>query len=170
MSETAEKVAGAIAILRDAFPRQDFPDRSVALYSRMLADMDGAAVTEAVLRLIRRCTWLPSIAEIRLEVAEGECQLPTAAEAWSVACVPVEELHGVPPHELVMESIKACGGRWNIIHADRPEIIRTQFLRDYEERRRSALLEASGASPTPHVSLEPGRVTVPAGGKGEIGR
>jgi hypothetical protein len=170
MSENAERVASAIAVLRDAFPRQDFPDRSVSLYSRMLSDLDGAKVSEAVVRLIRRSTWLPSIAEIRMEVAEGECQLPTAAEAWSLACVPVEELHGVPPPELVMESIKACGGRWNIIHADRPEIIRTQFLRDYEGRRSSAILKASGASPAQHVSLEPGRVTVTAGGKGEIGR
>ena len=163
--DNAESVAAAIAVLRDAFPRQDFPDSSVSLYSRMLGDLDGTKVAEAVVRLIRRSTWLPSIAEIRLEVAEGECQLPTAAEAWLLACVPVEELHGVPPHDLVMESIKACGGRWNIIHADRPETIRAQFLRDYEERRRSALLESSGASPIQHASLETGSVEITAGGK-----
>ena len=162
--DNAERVASAIAVLRDAFPRQDFPDNSVSLYSRMLGDLDGAKVAEAVVRLIRRCTWLPSIAEIRMEVAEEECQLPSPAEAWSLACVPVEELAS-RPDELVMESIKACGGRWNIIHADRPETIRAQFLRDYEERRRSALLESSGASPIQHALLETGSVEITAGGK-----
>lgn len=165
MSSSGEKVAAAIAILRDAFPRQDFPDRSVSLYSRMLVDMDGDEVTNAVKRLIRRCTWLPSIAEIRMEVAEAVCQLPTTAEAWSLACVPAEELHGVPPPELVMESIKACGGRWNIIHADRPETIRSQFTRDYEERRTRALLKASGASPTQHDAIETSRVELPPAGR-----
>jgi len=160
----AAKVAAAIGILRDAFPRQDFPDDSVSLYGRMLLDLDGDKVSGAVLRLIRRSTWLPSVAEIRMEVAEADCQLPTAAEAWSLACVPVEELHGVPPPELVMESIWACGGRWNIIHADRPETIRAQFVRDYEERRRSALLESSGASPIQRASLETGSVELTAGG------
>lgn len=141
-------LATAIAILRDAFPRQDFPDGSVSLYINMLSDLDGVAVAEAVRRLVRRSTWLPSIAEIRLEVAEAECHLPTASEAWSMVSVPTasltsEVVASIP--EIVKESMMAMGGRFTITHSENIDTVRAHFTRDYEDRRRNALLQAAGA-------------------------
>lgn len=140
MSDVA--LAGAIAVLRDAYPRQEFPAASVRLYARMLDDLDGIQVAEAVRRLVRRSRWLPSIAEIREEVAEAQEGLPSAAEAWSLA------VGGTPraqlPH-IVVASIDAMGGRWTMLHADNQTALRAQFTRDYEERRTLAVQAAAGA-------------------------
>lgn len=144
-----EQVAMAVAVLRDAYPRQDFPDASVSLYARMLADLDGAAVADAVKRLIRRSTFLPSIAEIRSEAAEAACGLPTGAEAWSmvVGDYPRDELP-----DPVRQSLDAMGGRWSVVHSERPETLRAQFLRDYHERRSITILRASGAAAVPALA------------------
>ena len=79
------KTSEALALLRATYPRQDFPDLTVAVYGRMLADLDDEAVVPAVQRLINRCTFLPSVAEIRQEVAEARLGLPSAEEAWEIA-------------------------------------------------------------------------------------
>lgn len=140
MSETT---AMAVAALRVAYPRQDFPDDSVRLYVRMLADLDAAAVSRAVERLIRRSTFLPSVAEIRLETGEEICPLPTAAEAWTLATTKPSDRPELPSE--VREAIAAMGGTYTIMHSERPETLRAQFLRDYEQRRQTAMLEAVGA-------------------------
>lgn len=129
--------AGAVAALRDAYPRQDFPDRSVQLYMRMLADVDPSELEAAVKRLIFTQTFLPSIAEIRLEVAEDKCGFPTAAEAWTMITQtsgPDEYVRDTLPY-IVKQSLDAMGGRFSVIRSERPETIRAQFMRDYTERR-----------------------------------
>jgi hypothetical protein len=148
MSETT---AMAVAVLRIAYPRQDFPDDSVRLYVRMLADLDAAAVSRAVERLIRRSTFLPSVAEIRLETAEEICPLPTAAEAWTLATTRPADRPELPIE--VREAIAAMGGTYTIMHSERPETLRAQFLRDYEQRRATAMLETVGArAPRPQLT------------------
>ena len=69
------QLAASIAVLRLAYPRQDFPDAAVAFYVRQLVDLPPAEVEAAVDRLTKRSTWLPSIAEIRAECAEASCGL-----------------------------------------------------------------------------------------------
>lgn len=144
MSE--QTTAMAVAALRAAYPRQDFPDESVRMYVRMLSDLDPVLVGQAVERLMGRSAWLPAISEIRLEVAEATTPLPTAAEAWtlvSTAAPPGSQSLPLPP--AVRESLDAVGGRWTIMHSERPETIRSQFLRDYQQRRDTAMLESIGA-------------------------
>lgn len=136
--------AMAVAALRVAYPRQEFPDESVRLYVRMLDDLDPTMVGRATERLIRRSTFLPSVAEIRLEVAEESYALPTATEAWSMVSdrglYPLEgELPGT-----VRDSLRAVGGLW-AIKSTSGYAVRAQFLRDYEQRRATAMLEATGA-------------------------
>lgn len=154
MSDEQTTTAMAVAVLRDAYPRQEFPDASVRMYVRMLGDLDPAFVAGAVRRLIRRSAWLPSIAEIRLEVAEEIHPLPTPAEAWTLACFPQHS--GLPSPQLhaeVRASLDAVGGRWAVTHSERPETIRAQFLRDYEQRRTTAMLEAAEArAPRPTLT------------------
>ncbi len=143
-------MAAAIAILRDAYPRQDFPDRSVALYAHELADLGDDEVTAAVRRLIRRSEWLPSIADIRRDVAEARAQLPTPDEAWSLATtVP----HPCPLPPAVVETIRDMGGSWNLRYSDRPTQARREFLRSYELRRERTLLAVMGGAPVPPVVL-----------------
>lgn len=139
--------AAAIAVLRDAYPRADFPDRSIALYGRMLGDLDDAALTRAVARLIRRKTFLPSIAEIREEVAEEALALPTPEEAWDlVRNAPLGARKSWPPE--VDAAAEAVGGRWGIQTTERPETLRAQFRRDYEARRKRAVEVFTGSAAT----------------------
>lgn len=136
-----DATAAAIAILRDAYPRQAFPDASVAFYARKLRDIDGDELVAAVDRLTNRLTFLPSVAEIRLEVAEGRLCLPSAAEAWELATQ--GNLRDAPAP--VREAAEAVGGKWTLLHDDNPTTIRAQFRRDYEQRREQAILEEAGA-------------------------
>lgn len=134
--------AAAIAILRDAYPRQDFPDRSVALYGAELADLDDAVVLRAVRRLIRRRTWLPSIAEIRLEAAEETLPLPTPEQAWEAA----RQGSGGRWPTVLRDAVQDVGGPWALRTSTKPEIIHAQFLKAYAARREHALATEAGAA------------------------
>lgn len=142
-----ETTAGAVAILGAAYPRQAFPTDSVRLYIRLLADLNPDALADAVARLIRRSTWLPSIAEIRYEVAEATLALPSVGEAWEQALI------GRGMHDLVKRSYLASGGAWAFRTSERPEILRTQFAKDYEARRADALLVEIEAHPVPAIDF-----------------
>lgn len=141
-------MAASIAVLRDAYPRQDFPDRSVTLYAKALSDLNPALVMAAVERLVRRSTWLPSIAEIRMEVAEALVGLPSGDEAWEA--VTSKQAWELPPE--VAQTVDDVGGWWAIRTSSRPETMRAQFLSTYERRRAQAVLAAIGAA-TPRKAL-----------------
>lgn len=142
----SEHIAAAIGVLRAAYPRQDFPDASVEFYAHKLADLDGAELVAAIDRLTNRLNWLPSVAEIRLEVAEARLGLPNASEAWDIAVKGGLRFAPAP----VREAAEAVGGRWTILHSDNPDTVRAQFRRDYEERRQHAvLIEAGAILPSP---------------------
>jgi hypothetical protein len=138
---TPRSAAPAIAILRAAFPGKDFPDKTVELYGRMLADLDPGAVTRAVERLINGSDFLPTIHAIRQEVAEEELGLPTPEEAWDIALS--GHLRQAPPE--VRNACDSVGGRWALLHSDSPSVVRAQFLKSYGERRRNAIAEFTGA-------------------------
>ena len=129
-------VAVAVAILRDAYPRQDFPERTAVLYGSMLADLDDLLVVEAVRKIVKTSRFLPSIAEIREEVAEATLGLPTASEAWDLVNA------GQPLPRIAQESLNALGGRWAHRMTDTPSIFRAQFVKDYDARR-GALVSAT---------------------------
>ncbi len=144
--EGYEGMAKAIAGLRDVYPRQEFPDRSVTAYARMLSDLEPDAVERAIGRLVGRSAWIPAISEIRWEVADERLQLPTAQEAWSmVTAMPNINNRDALPN-IVRQSLDAMGGRFSIMHSERGETIRAQFIRDYQSRRDQAMLVATGAS------------------------
>jgi hypothetical protein len=135
--------AAAIAILRDAYPRQPFPDASVAFYARKLADLDAVELAGAVDRITNRSTFLPSVAEIRSEVAEARLGLPTTAEAWETA--ESGSLRTAP--EPLRRAVEIVGGRWAIRHSDNPTAVRAQFRQAYEDLRQEAVLREAGALP-----------------------
>lgn len=136
--------AQAVAVLAAAYPRQAFPPDSIRLYVRMLADLDSGDIADAVTRLVKRSTFLPSIAEIRREVAEARLGLPSPAVAWEMALDP-RGWATMP--EPVRAAYDACGGGWAFRTTDRPTTLRSQFERDYADRREAALVAAMGAAP-----------------------
>jgi hypothetical protein len=139
--------AEAIAALRAAYPRQDFPDSSVRLYARMLGDLPDREVADAIGRIIRRSTWLPSIAEIRRDVADHQLQLPPPHVAWEIART--GSLAAAPPE--VRHAVEAVGGRWQVLHSERPDMTRRAFIEEYERRRDLAIQEIAGSLAVPLV-------------------
>lgn len=136
-----KSAAPAIAILSVAYPGKRFPDKTAELYGRLLSDLDPVAVTRAVERLIKGSEFVPTIHAIRREVAEEALALPTPEQAWDIA------LSGslkAAPRE-VREATESVGGRWALLHSDNPTTVRAQFLRSYQERRRTCVEEFIGA-------------------------
>jgi hypothetical protein len=133
--------APAIAILRAAFPGREFPNKTIELYGRLLADLDPEAVTRAVERLIMGSEFLPTIHAIRREVAEEKLSLPSPEEAWDI--VLRGGIRYAAPE--VRDACDAVGGRWTVLHTDQLPTVRAQFLKSYGERRRTAIEEWIGA-------------------------
>lgn len=134
--------AAGVAALTMAYPRAEFPQASVELYMRMLADLPDEEVARAIERLIKRSRFLPTIAEIRLEVSDTQLRLPAVEEAWEIA------LRGnlaLAPPEL-RAAVDSCGGRWSMLHSESPEVVRSQFTKDYAARRDRSILVNAGAS------------------------
>lgn len=73
-----------VAWLVGAYPHRPLPPSSAAVYALALADVDFDGAKAAVMRLIQTSRWLPTIAEIREEVAKARVSLPGAEEAWGV--------------------------------------------------------------------------------------
>lgn len=120
-----------LALLRAAFPRQEFPPTSVQIYARALADLEDADVEAAARTLICRAKFLPSIAEIRREVAEHMLALPTATEAWLMVSTPAGRAGAPPP---VKAAVAAIGGPWELAHGT-AETMERRFRRAYDEIR-----------------------------------
>lgn len=136
-------VTAAVAILRAAYPRQAFPDDSVRVYVRLLADTPADELVAAVERMCRRSTWLPAVAEILREVAEARLALPSPSEAWDMVTA------GPAPAGPVREALLAAGGRFGIRASENLTTTRAQFLKDYAQRREDAILREIGAHPVP---------------------
>lgn len=153
-----EESAAAIAILRAAYPRQPFPDESVAFYARKLRDLDPPELVAAIDRLTSRSAFLPTVAEIRREVVEARLALPNVSEAWNIATT--GSLRDAPA--AIRQATEFVGGRWQMLHDDRPAVIRAQFREEYQRLREQTVLEAAGAVAVPRLpSAE--RLQLPAG-------
>lgn len=139
-----------VAALRAAYPRADFPEDTIRLYAAMLSDLDPMSLLAATNRLIRKSTFLPSIAEIRREVAEEALALPSPEAAWEILLT--GSLREAPPE--LQAAARACGGRYAVMQSENPAVIRSQFTRDYTARREQALLVEAGAR-LPNAQLPP---------------
>jgi hypothetical protein len=150
---TPSGTALAIGILRDAYPRAEFPDRTVAVYTEALADLDDRAVVEAVRGLLAESKYLPSIAEIREEVAEAILDLPSPEQAWSMVSDPGTK--GKLP-TLVLSALQEIGGRHTVRASEQPYLTRKQFMEIYGSRRRLAVREiVRGRSLSPTLAALP---------------
>lgn len=78
---TADEARALVAQLKAAFPRQEVTKETLAVYARMLADLDNAATQHAVLGIMAESKFFPAIAEIRERVARNACTLPSVESA-----------------------------------------------------------------------------------------
>jgi hypothetical protein len=149
-------IGAALARLKAAYPREPFAAATERVYAEDLSDLDDQAVYDAVVRLTRTSTWRPTIAAIRIDVAEHETGLPSAEVAWDMALAADPNM----PAE-VRAALAASGGQWSLRYTENPTTARAQFVKDYEARRAAtvrALAAGNGyrqllPPPTPVASL-----------------
>lgn len=121
----------AIERLHAAFPREPFSSATQRVYAEDLADLQDADVFAAVVYLCRTTgPWRPTVAAIRIQVAEMRAQLPSAEIAWDMA---MSSDPNMPPE--VRAAVGASGGVWSLQHSENPTTARAQFVKDYEARR-----------------------------------
>lgn len=80
---TEAQISKLVAALAAAFPAAKGDGGTVAIYQRMLVDLDHSAANAAIERLIATSKWLPTIAEIReaaLTLGVGEVR--PGGHAW----------------------------------------------------------------------------------------
>lgn len=136
-------MAETLAMLRAAFPRQEFPPISVQIYVRALADLDASVIHSAACVLIGRSKWMPSIAEIRREAAEQLLNLPTATEAWLMVNSPIGRAGAPPP---VKRAIEVIGGEWTI-KSQAADSVERRFRAAYTEIREAELAQIAERRP-----------------------
>lgn len=151
-------LAQALERMRAAYPQQPFGDVAVRVYAEQLSDIDAEVVLAAVNRLLNTMSRMPTIADIRREVAEHELDLPTPEEAWQQALD--GNRFAVPE---VSAAMKAVGGPWLIRHTQSPETLRAQFRKHYEGIRAKAIRNAAVGLPIRPETLIEARKAVEAG-------
>lgn len=139
-----------ITILEGAYGK-DFSDKSIDVYSVMLADLPYQEVQRAIVQLIATSKWLPSIAEIRLAAVEAGQQAPSAEEAWievreaARQFSPYTEFRWQWSHPLVRKAAEVLGGVEGIGYSDNIQYLGNQFRQVYERLRESEIMRQQTA-------------------------
>jgi Loader and inhibitor of phage G40P len=95
------QVVRLVAVLKAAYPRQETPPETVALYAEMLADLDAGDVTAAVKQHVRSSRYFPTIAEIRDAVREANEHAAYSSSVW-------DELQTVEVTQAVVLQLEAA--------------------------------------------------------------
>lgn len=136
------KLVGEMA---DAFPRSGTTAETWLVYARELSDLPIDALERAGRALIRTSEFFPTIRALREAVAEATLGLPSEADALTqieqrMAWTRTTRTEEPPAlHPLVREALTHVGGWHALRSAEKPEVVRGQFLRLYREIRGHAI-------------------------------
>ncbi len=137
---TANEATQLVARLKAAYPRQTIGEDTVAVWVRLLADLDYQDASDAANAHIASSTFFPAIAEIRGLVAERALGLPGWVDAWQQVSDAAEAGAGwTTLAPAVREAAKAIGGQWAIRTTEQPVALRAQFRDAYLELRAAAI-------------------------------
>lgn len=162
------RVVVLLAQLKLAFPRDPITQDRFDLYVHELASVDPAALEAAVREIIRTRTggYFPAIAEIINAAAEHALGLPSPDEALAQVEARIRwgrERAGEAPavHPAVVEALEQVGGFHALRTAEKPSVIRGQFLNLYRDRRAAALRAAALTPTLPALPASPERKELP---------
>lgn len=130
-----------ITALASAFPAYPPARETVAVYVEMLSDLDFDVTVDATRDLILTEDRFPSVAMIRRRVGTRTGVLaPPPAQAWDEVNAQASDggRNRIPTftHPAVADTIRAIGW-YTFCSSSNPETIRAQFLRMYEDNRRT---------------------------------
>lgn len=176
MNEDQAKLV--IAVLLAAYPREMATQESARVYARLLSDLEFAEVEGAILQWAAERRFYPTISDIREGVFRRRLDLPEAEQAWEIvnavaheaperqACevcggdgevgtVACPRCNGLGDYALprdmnpvVRRAMQNVGGSWAVKTAERPELLRRDFLKAYESFARETIRETSRESLT----------------------
>lgn len=146
----------SVESLINAFPSKGVTPATLAIYLEDLSDLPEPLVCGAIKHLRRTATFLPSIGEIRMLVAESVSGLPSEEEAWRQVrkalgdSVPGQDTSAWDRvHPLVNECVKTVG-TYPLRHDDAIGTAQRHFRTAYRERREIAVKDmAAGTLPLP---------------------
>jgi hypothetical protein len=132
--------ASVLAVLSAGFPHVQVSKETARVYHEVLQDLELSEVMKAVRQLLMVSEWFPSAAQIRRTTLElgGRLAL-SSAEAWGLVMQQVADRgysRGLNvDDQLVSKAVKTVGW-FSICMSDRPDIVRSQFVKVYEELKR----------------------------------
>lgn len=155
--------AKLVSMLLAAYPAGQFGNASAGLYERELADLDVAAASAAVTRLVRSSKWLPTISEIRsaaAELAHGPRRL--GAEGWGDVTDAVRRVGSYRPapeftDPIAGECVRLLGWQ-NLCLGTNESADRARFIELYDglaARARANVVAAPGLSAPSTVARMP---------------
>lgn len=142
---TEVDVLKLITILEGAYGKA-MGEKTLDVYSVMLADLPYDAAQMAVVRLIATSKFLPTIAEIRRAAAETQCNIPSAEVAWIEVrqaardYSPYTKNQHEWSHPLVRKAAEVLGGVGEIGYSDNIQYLGHQFRQVYERLRESEMV------------------------------
>jgi hypothetical protein len=145
---TNEEGMKLIKVLQSAYPRQEFEDDMIRVYTRMLADLPYNIAQQAVMSLISTSKWLPTIAEIREAAVNTACPIPHVEDAYEKARWAVRRGDSSDIHPLIRQTINAMGGIEYMGRNEMPEPMWHEWRRMYtamREREADHLATKQGA-------------------------
>lgn len=134
----SDKLQNAVRALLVAYPRQEFPAPTQKLYLQLLGDLDPDVLEIAVLDLITKSTFLPSISEIRAAVGslyERSSGRLDAYSAWDKVCSEIIRVgwYGAPElDDMTSRALKAIGGWRMTCQSENMTADRSRFVSAYE--------------------------------------
>lgn len=136
-----------LATLAKLYPRERVTVEQMAAYGRFLADVPPAVLEQAVAQVVATAEFFPSIASLRSACAELQLGLPSELEALDQVDAVLawrrldEDTRGAVPalHDVVKSTLRTVGGTAAFVFAERPELVRAQFLKLYREARAAAI-------------------------------
>lgn len=108
----------------------------VDLWVELLQDIDDKSLMEASKDLTSSPgQWPPTIGELRhraTEISMGLLATPSAVEAWE-RVLDLIKGEAIQLHDDEKRALKFVGGTWAVKNSERPDVLRSQFLKAYNE-------------------------------------
>jgi hypothetical protein len=131
------ETATMLGYLAAAYPNAAITKETARVFHEVLQGLEHGMVMSACREIVRESTFFPSASEVLRSVARTQGLLsPSATTAWSDVLEQVK-LHGmrtIPEfaHATTAAVVKSIGWR-NICMSESQEVLRSNFLRMYEE-------------------------------------
>jgi len=126
-----------IGMMLAAYPREAMNQETVGVWTRLIETFDYDETRKAVLRILATRYTFPTIADLRNEIIEARLELPSAERAYEMWLAYADRGGKLMVHPFVRQVANDAGfDLWTMRQSENPSILRSQFLKAYEERRR----------------------------------